>query len=274
MNTTDRFFRSHTALSRAFLILLLIAGIVLTALRIHGSSVVRWSVILNEESTAQSLLYGLPRDVRSDEWLVWTPSLLAQANHIPPFPVENPVLGAGRSPMLLNLPTRHYSTLFRPQLWGYFLFDVEHGFAWNWNLKVFGLLAAMFLLIRKLADGDFWIALLGSLWVFCSSYMQWWFSCPPMLPEMLASWALALWCAMHLLETPPWPRAAVLSLGLVVTTINFALSMYRLTRFRWSISASPCSPDGSGGAARRVSRCDGPRRVGGFRSRASRWPWS
>lgn len=214
------------ALGRAFLVLLAIAALLLTVLRIHGSSVVVWSAVLHEPGTAGSLLAGTPRGVRSDEWLVWTPSVLAQARHVPPFPVENPALGAGRSPMLLNLPTRHYSTLFRPQLWGYFLFDIEHGFAWNWNVKVFGLLAAMFLLIRKLAQGNFWIALLGTAWVFLSSYTQWWFSCPPMLPEMLASWALALWCTLQLCEGPRWPRALACTLALWVAATNFALSMY------------------------------------------------
>ena len=121
---------NQTSLARAYLLLLGIAFLGLTALRIHGSSIVRWSVILNEEKTASALLYLHPRDIRSDEWLVWTPSVLAQARHQPPFPVENPTLGAGRSPMLMNLPTRHWSTLFRPQLWGYFVFDLEHGFAW------------------------------------------------------------------------------------------------------------------------------------------------
>ena len=212
--------------ARRFLLLLLAGFLLLTALNINGSSVGLWSGILDESKTGSALLFSQPREMRSDEWLVWTPSLLAQANHEPAFPVENPALGAGRSPMLMNLPTRHYSTFFRPQLWGYFLFDIEHGYAWNWNAKIFGLLAAMFLLIRKLSDGSFWPALLGTAWIFCSSYMQWAFSCPPMLPEMLASWAFALWSVMKLCDAPPWKPAAALTAGLIVAAVNFALSMY------------------------------------------------
>jgi hypothetical protein len=216
----------HAAYSRRFLLLLLAAFFILTALNINGSSVGMWSAILTEEKTANSLLYALPRDVRSDEWLVWTPSLLAQAKHRPSFPVENPVVGAARSPMLMNLPTRHYSTLFRPQLWGYFLFDIEHGYAWNWNAKIFGLLAAMFVLIRKLSDGRFWPALVGSAWIFCSSYTQWWFSSLPMLPEMLASWAFALWCVMKLGDWPPRKSAIAITAGLILAAANFLLCMY------------------------------------------------
>jgi hypothetical protein len=216
----------HAAYARRFLFLLLAAFIILTALNINGSSVGMWSAILTEEKTATSLLYALPRDVRSDEWLVWTPALLAQARHRPSFPVENPVIGAARSPILLNLPTRHYSTFFRPQFWGYFLFDIEHGYAWNWNAKIFGLLAAMFVLIRKLSGDRFWPALVGTAWIFCSSYTQWWFSSLPMLPEMLASWALALWCAMRLGDGPPRKSAVAITAGLILATVNFLLCMY------------------------------------------------
>src|ERR1700733_10243807 len=108
--------------ARRFLLLLLAGFLILTAANINGSSVGLWSGILAERETQGALLFSHPRKVRSDEWLVWTPSLLAQANHQPSFPLENPALGAGRSPMLMNLPTRHYSAFFRPQLWGYFLF--------------------------------------------------------------------------------------------------------------------------------------------------------
>jgi hypothetical protein len=194
-----------TALGRIYLLLLGVAFAGLTALGIHGSSVSMWSIVFQEEKTTEALLYSQPRKLRSDEWLVCTPSILAQARHQPPFPIENPILGAGRSPMLMNLPTKHYSTIFRPQLWGYFLFDVEHGFAWNWNAKIFGLTAAMFLLIRRLTGGSFWLAFFGSIWVYASSYTQWWFSCPPMLPEMLASWALAIWCTIRLFDGVPRP---------------------------------------------------------------------
>jgi len=217
---------NSAAYSRRFLLLLLAGFIILTSLNINGSSVGMWSAILTEQETLSSLLYSLPRDARSDEWLVWTPSLLAQAKHHPSFPVENPAIGAARSPMLMNLPTRHYSTLFRPQLWGYFLFDIEHGYSWNWNAKIFGLLAAMFLLIRRLSDGRFWPALVGTAWIFCSSYVQWWFSSLPMLPEMLASWALALWCVMKLCDRPPRNAAIALTVGLIFAKVNFALCMY------------------------------------------------
>ena len=92
---------------------------------------------------------------------------------------------------LYSLPVRHYTMVFRPQLYGFFLFNLEWAYAWYWNMKVFGLLVSMFLLLRVLTRNT-GLALFGSLWLFFSSYVQWWFSCPPMLPEMLSSWALTM----------------------------------------------------------------------------------
>ena len=66
------------------------------------------------------------------------------------MPVENPSLGAGMSPLLMSLPVKHYTMLFRPQLWGFFFFDIERGFAWFWNAKIFGLLASFYVLLLAL----------------------------------------------------------------------------------------------------------------------------
>ncbi len=92
----------------------------------------------------------------------------------------------------MSVPVRHYSMLFRPQFWGFFVFAEERGFAWFWNTKIFGLLISFYLLFRLLLGGREALSAFGSIAVSYSSYVQWFFSCPPMLPEMLASWAFML----------------------------------------------------------------------------------
>jgi hypothetical protein len=164
--------------------------------------------------------------VRSDEWLVWTPSILAQCNHQPRWPVENPAVGAGKSPLIMSLPVRHYSMLFRPQLYGFFLLGTERGFSWYWNTKIFGLLAAMFLLFWQLSGGRFMLGLCGTALVFTAGYIQWFFSCPPMLPEMLSMWALALVCIITLSGRCALAKRVAATAGLIIGVINFALCCY------------------------------------------------
>src|ERR1700736_2032873 len=131
-----------------FLLLLFCACV---ALKLNGSSIGAWDDELYEtRPSSRGLLLFKPQHVRSDEWLVWTPAALSQARQTPPFPVRNPSLGAGCAPMLMNLPVAYYTTFFRPQLWGFFIFDFERGFSFCWWCKVFGLLLASAWLLRQI----------------------------------------------------------------------------------------------------------------------------
>lgn len=208
---------------KRFLLVCGLLFIVGFAFRLNGSSSLIWQDLLNDHRNPGGLVVGTPESVRSDEWLVWTPAVIAQSNR--GFPSENPSLGAGRAPFLYSLPVRHYTMVFRSQLYGFFLFNFERAYAWYWNVKVFGLLASMFVLLWVLTRNS-GLALFGSLWVFFSNYVQWWFSCPPMLPEMLSSWALAIVAVLFLIEPRPTLHRIGASLVLLVSLANFVLCLY------------------------------------------------
>jgi hypothetical protein len=212
--------------SRRIVISFAVLFLACVALQINGSSVGQWKAVLRDRDSPEGVLYSSPKNVRSDEWLAWTPSLISQALHLPAFPVENPSVGAAKAPLIASLPVRHFIMLFRPQLYGFFLFKLEPAYAFYWGVKVFGLLTAFFFLFRILTGGKFWISLFGTLWIFFSAYIQWWFSCPPMLPEMLASWALAIICVICLFQKQTLPRRIAAGIGLIVGSINFVLCFY------------------------------------------------
>ena len=161
-------------------------------MKLNGSSIGMWRTLLLEPGIPRGLLFSSPKQIRVDEWCIWTPAMLSQARQKPPFPVENSNLGSGRAPLLMNVPVAYYTTFFRPQLWGFFLFDFERGFSFYWCSKVFGLLLAVGWWLRQMGLHSRALIIFGVVWVFFSSYMQWWFSSPAMLPEMVASWAVCL----------------------------------------------------------------------------------
>jgi hypothetical protein len=209
--------------AKRFLLVCGVFFVAAVAFRLNGSSTFIWKEVLTDSASPGGLLLGEPREVRSDEWMVWTPAVIAQFQR--GFPAENPALGAGKSPFLYSLPVRHYTMWFRPQLYGFFLFDLDWAYAWYWNVKVFGLLTSMFLLFWTLTRNSA-VALFGSLWVFFSNYVQWWFSSPAMLPEMLSSWALALVAALVLLQTIGWRTRVCAATVFVLCSVNFALCLY------------------------------------------------
>ncbi len=183
-----------------------------------------WEEELSGRKVSKGLLLFQPQSIRTDEWLVWTPAALSQARQIPRFPIENPNLGAGRAPLLLNLPVAYYTTWFRPQLWGFFILDFERGFSFCWFAKIFGLLLATAWFLRQLGVRSRGLALFGGLWIFLS--LQWWLSSPAMLPEMIATWAICTGCAIQFFtRTSTW-RLAIAFTGFVYCGVNFVLCSY------------------------------------------------
>ena len=125
--------------------------------------------------------------------------------------------------MLLNLPIAYYTTWFRPQLWGFFMLDFERGFSFCWFAKVFGLILAVAWLLQQLRV-RYSLALFGGMWTLLA--LQWWLSSPTMLPEMIASWAICIGCAIQLFtQRKPW-RLATAFAALIYFGANFILCCY------------------------------------------------
>lgn len=153
--------------------------------------------------------------------------MLSQARQTPPFPIENPSLGSGRAPLLMSIPVAYYTTLFRPQLWGFFLFEFERGFSFYWCAKIFGLLLASVFLLRQLGIRSRAIVAFGTVWLFFSSFVPWWFSSPAMLPELVASWAMCIGCAIAFSQEMTTRRGIGLAVaGFIFFGLNFVLCLY------------------------------------------------
>ena len=205
---------------------LLVLFCLCVALQLNGSSIGMWSNLLSEKRVPSGLLFSSPKRVRGDEWGYLDPIDVVAGATTPPFPIENSNLGADRSPLIMSVPVAYYTTLFRPQLWGFFIFDFERGFSFYWCCKVFGLLFASGWWLRQMGLRSRGLVIFGAIWIFFSSYTQWWFSSPAMLPEMITSWAVCLGCAVYFLrESNAWRIAAALA-GFVFFAINFVLCLY------------------------------------------------
>ena len=164
-------------------IVVAVAVVVLTALGVSGSSIGQMSTAPDAES---SVIVGSPRAIRTDEWVVRTPLVLGQVER--GFGVDAPV-GVGEHDMsvLYDLPTTSWSTLFRPQLWGYFVLPAANGLAFEWwtiaAILVLGAYALVLALVR-----DWRWATVGAIALYASPFWHWWY-----LPGVLATtgWMLA-----------------------------------------------------------------------------------
>ena len=156
-------------------LVLLVGMVVLTALQLNSSSV----VLLGGQPKADSnLVWGTPRDIRWDEYMVSTPIAVgAVAKGLP----THAWIGLNDIDLEATslAPMRSWVTAFEPQMWGLVLADpgsegsVERGFAWHWWLPlVVGIMGVYALLMairaRPLLAGTL------ALTVGLAPHMAWW----------------------------------------------------------------------------------------------------
>src|SRR5205814_4393220 len=146
----------------AVVVFLLSAYLLGSVAKLNGSATGLWRIYADREAPNADLVVGTPKGIRSDEWVGETPWILSQAARQPRFPLANPGVGEHAMPLLNNLPVQHWSMLFRPQMWGFFIADVETAFAFYWNYKWFSLLLGAFLFLQAIARGNSFVALFGA----------------------------------------------------------------------------------------------------------------
>ena len=208
-----------------FLATLAIYLLIVTLFSVNGSSVGVWNDVFHQKADSQILL-GKPKPIRMDEWSLHTPAILSQCNSPKPFPVENYSLGAYKTPLIMNLPVAHFSTFLRPQYWLFFLVGTEKAYAFYWGMKLALLVGGVFLLLMILLENNFFLSVFGALWVYFSSYMQWWYSSPAMLPELVGYFALLTSAFIIGLTSKRKTLIIAASLVFLVSFFNFVVSLY------------------------------------------------
>ena len=139
---------------------------------------------------------GTSRPIRSDEWAVATPyfqiavaSGLGARDEVSPF--KEPLKA------FFALPSRDWSMVFKPDLWGFLVLDPAHAFSLHYALLAAGMLVGFAVLLRQLGCTP-GFALVASALLFLSQFVQvWWSSDAPVF-------AFAPWPVVAFLWRGPW----------------------------------------------------------------------
>ncbi|HMZ85972.1 MAG TPA: hypothetical protein PK343_04625 [Giesbergeria sp.] len=212
----------------------------LTASGLSGSSL---ELLLRAPAVTQGEMpawAGQARMIRSDEWMVITPLAMAQAAHVPPWPVINHNLGEDGQNMLTigmaGMPVAHLSTLAKPVTWGWLVFDLRHALAWAWWLPLVGGFLAFWTLLQRLAGLGAGVAA-GLAMCFTLAPYSVGFSYWPTYLGMFA--ALGLLAGDRLLHSTRLAWALCWGGVLGWAAVSYALVLYPA----WQISlATLCAP--------------------------------
>jgi hypothetical protein len=224
--------------------LIVLLGLALTALAWTPSS---YGVVLRQLGAPEAgLIWGEPQEIRSDEYVVWTP--LVQATTRNSGARHNATSPYGEDLRNFNaLPLWDWALPLKPAMWGFYgPLDPARAFAWSWALPLVAFLLGWERLFRRLGvDGTAAIAASGTLWM--TGYVQtWWTTTGP----LLAAWpwvvlaALAPWPARLRVPLVAWTTAVCLlshfypPLLLTLALVGgAALTLANADRRRWIVTA-------------------------------------
>ena len=172
-------------------------------------------------------IWGHPQPIRSDEWLVFSPLAIAQANHAPSFPVINKNIGDDGQNMLIvgmaGAPVAHISAFSKPATWGFHLFDLKHALSWYWWFPIFGGLFSLWAVFSLISPNHWRIGFLVSL-IFCSSpYVTAW-SYWPAYAALFPS--LMLYSSVSILRTSNNVARIGWAIMLGLSSAGFVLLLY------------------------------------------------
>jgi hypothetical protein len=192
---------------------------------LNGSSISIYSSLYHYGAPGVSPLAGEPRPIRSDEWSFHTPLILNQCLRYDRFSLVGGDVGPGNALLIANVPVKHFSTVFRPQFWAFFVLPLTQAFAAYWQAKWLILVTGTFTLLLLLTRSTL-LSAIGAVWYLFSSATQWQFSWPSLLPEMtgLSCWIVCLTC--YALVGTNTARIAIASLCAVGCVVNFTLCAY------------------------------------------------
>ncbi|MGH9627438.1 MAG: DUF7657 domain-containing protein, partial [Bryobacteraceae bacterium] len=216
-----------------FYLSILLLFLTLTVAGIHGSSISQyqssWYIDFagNHIPAAPSAepILGIPQPIRSDEWAFHTPAILNQVYRNDAFEAQVSTVGPDNAALVANIPVKHFTTIFRPQFWGFFLLPVSYAFALYWQFKAFLLLTGVFSLLLLLTNSSR-IAAFGALWYGFSPFTQWTYSWGSLLPEMVGLLCIVL-CTVFYMSVGRRPALLIPAAVICVSgAVNFALCAY------------------------------------------------
>jgi hypothetical protein len=164
-----------------FPLLLILVLLILTVLRISGSSIGPFYDFYLDGKPSSSLLRNHHRGVRTDEWLVTTQLTIAQKQA--GYPRVNPNIGEGKDMSLISdVPYKEWSTAFKSQNWSFFVMPFENAFAFKWWFLLVSLMLSIYFVALRFLRARYVVAALVAIIGSATPFIFWWYQAITIMP--------------------------------------------------------------------------------------------
>ena len=166
-------------------------------IELHGSSIGRYAHILGHPELDINIL-GVSRQIRSDEWIVFTPFAFSQ--YFNDFSMTNDIIrGAVTNVFIVyGQAVHHLAMIFRPAQLGYLFLDQGSGLAFFWAGRLIVLFMMSFEFARKILNAKKSLSLLYAVMITFSPLAQWWWAVNSIAELLTAGQGLILFWKLYL----------------------------------------------------------------------------
>ncbi len=195
---------------------------VLVLLNINFSSVGAFDHYIQSDKRTDTTLpiFGMPRFIRSDEWLVNVPlnftsdfAGFGEFNNIPRG-TENYSISA-------NGLKFGWSALRSPASWGYYIFGAERGLSFSWSFLMVMSFMASYEFSLIISKGSKRLALFGAAFIGLSQFSLWWSVC-----NYLISAQMLIVCAYYFFGEKRTGRKILYAIGAAFSATMFITKLY------------------------------------------------
>lgn len=202
-------------------LLVIFLVLLLSVFKINGSSVeIFRGDVLDTKDRDPDSLFGRPRPIRSDQYMVSLPMITSQ--DINKEPTINQDIGEGTNLITQNIPSKNIFALFRPTFFFfYFTNDTAFSYSFHWWAEIGLLLISTYLLLLQLTKKNLWISLGGSLLFVMTPFTQWWNQ-----TSMITWISFGILFVLKILKEKERRKNIFYGLGLSYSIVTFALLLY------------------------------------------------
>jgi len=205
--------------------------IVSVLFKLNGTSLYKWSDLLRGAEQYRPIL-GDARNVRSDEWAVWSVFTISQG--LAGWPAVSQAIAGGNVSTLWisvgGIPAFNIAFLFKPLYWGFLLLGSERGFSFLWTMRSLLLFFVSFELAMRYTKKNPWLSFCAAMLLTFAPYVQWWFS--QSVAEVLIFGQGMMLCLMAYVESTSRKKRILLAVLLAYCIGCFVMIAY----LTWLIS--------------------------------------
>lgn len=145
-------------------------------LEISGSSIGMWETYMQTDQTNDGLIFGKPREIRSDEWAVLTPMMFSQ--QFDGFHYFSHILRADTTDvaMVYALPVLNFVQIFRPFQIGFLFLGIAKGLSFFWYGRLIALFLVMIEFGMVITKKNKMLSVITAFLITLAPIVQWWFA--------------------------------------------------------------------------------------------------